>query len=365
MATLSLAMIVKNEERTLQRILEGARAVCDEMIVVDTGSSDATVAIATAMGAKVFHFAWIDDFAAARNFAFEQATQDWIVWFDADDVLPVSSQEAIRKLKTTVFNQPDIDAVFAPYHYWINERGEVMQKFDRERFLRRSSNPRWQGAVHENISTVSGRTTRCVEAYVDHLPHPDCVARKEGRNIRIMEAVIDVEKDKTHDVFQFACELQWNNRPADAARVFGVYLRREKGQPDDLGEQYLACIKMADCLHQGGHFDAAMSACRDAIGLDPTRAEAHCLAGRFYMGRNQWLQAWPYLVAAASLHLPANSPNIVFKWFYNDAPRQDLLTCAAHLENKVALAEQIKLLAVATMTGLVQHGQAAAQQKAG
>jgi hypothetical protein len=170
-----------------------------------------------------------------------------------------------------------------------------------------------------------------------------------------MEGHIDIEKDVPHDVFQYACELQWNSRPADAARVFGAYLRRVKGTPDVLGEQYLAAIKMADCLNHGGHFDAAMSACRDAIGIDPTRAEAYCLAGRFHMGREQWLQAWPYLVAASSLKIPSDSPNIVFKWFYDDAPRRDLLTCATHLENKVALVEQLKLLTMATMMGLVAH----------
>src|SRR5580692_9110946 len=84
----SLAMIVRDAETQIEGVLEDASTFCDELIVVDTGSEDATKELAAARGAKVFEFEWIDDFAAARNASFEHCTGDWILWLDADDRIP-------------------------------------------------------------------------------------------------------------------------------------------------------------------------------------------------------------------------------------------------------------------------------------
>ena len=99
MATISLCMIVKNEEAVLGRCLDSAAGLVDEIVVVDTGSTDATREIATRYADRVCEFAWIDDFAAARNFAFAQASMEYCMWLDADDVIEpedqVSGPEAI------------------------------------------------------------------------------------------------------------------------------------------------------------------------------------------------------------------------------------------------------------------------------
>lgn len=94
---LSLCMIVKNEELFLGAALKEAARFCDELVVVDTGSTDATVAIATQAGAKVFPFAWTGDFAAARNDSIARATGDWIVVLDADERVTAADWVAIRK----------------------------------------------------------------------------------------------------------------------------------------------------------------------------------------------------------------------------------------------------------------------------
>jgi len=83
----SLTMIVRDEEENLPHCLESVRGIFDEVVVVDTGSGDRTAEIARAFGAKVFEFAWVDDFAAARNAALEHATGDYAFWLDADDVI--------------------------------------------------------------------------------------------------------------------------------------------------------------------------------------------------------------------------------------------------------------------------------------
>jgi GT2 family glycosyltransferase len=94
----SLTMIVKDEENNLPHCLESVRGVFDEIVVVDTGSTDRTIEIARSFGAEVFEFAWIDDFAAARNEALAHATGDYAFWLDADDVVDPPEREKLIAL---------------------------------------------------------------------------------------------------------------------------------------------------------------------------------------------------------------------------------------------------------------------------
>ena len=87
MITISLCMIVKNEEDVLGRCLEGVKDIVDEIIIVDTGSCDTTKEIASKYTEKLYEFPWIGDFSAARNYSFSKATMEYIMWLDADDEL--------------------------------------------------------------------------------------------------------------------------------------------------------------------------------------------------------------------------------------------------------------------------------------
>ncbi len=91
-------MIVRNEEQNLPCCLESVRGIFDEMVIVDTGSTDRTKEIADSFGARVVDFAWIDDFAAARNVALENATGDYAFWLDADDVIEPAARGKLQKL---------------------------------------------------------------------------------------------------------------------------------------------------------------------------------------------------------------------------------------------------------------------------
>lgn len=87
MITISLCMIVRDEENGLGRCLDGVKDIADEIVIVDTGSTDRTKEIAAEYGAVIYDFEWIDDFAAARNEAFSKATKEYILWLDADDTI--------------------------------------------------------------------------------------------------------------------------------------------------------------------------------------------------------------------------------------------------------------------------------------
>ncbi len=97
--TVSLCMIVKNEEENLDRCLSSARDVVDEIIVVDTGSTDRTVEIANAYNARIYYHEWQDDFSLARNISLSHATRDWILHLDADEELET---ESCHRLKSTL-----------------------------------------------------------------------------------------------------------------------------------------------------------------------------------------------------------------------------------------------------------------------
>ena len=99
MITISVCMIVKNEEKVLARCLDSLRPIADEIIIADTGSTDATKEIAARYTDKIYDFTWIDDFAAARNFVFSKATQDYIYSADADEVLDAENCKKFLQLK--------------------------------------------------------------------------------------------------------------------------------------------------------------------------------------------------------------------------------------------------------------------------
>ena len=109
MITISLCMIVKNEEAVLARCLDSVKEVVDEIVIVDTGSTDKTKEIAAQYTGLVYDFAWDDDFSAARNASFSRATKDFILWLDADDVLLPADRQMLGQLKQTL--PCDIDVV--------------------------------------------------------------------------------------------------------------------------------------------------------------------------------------------------------------------------------------------------------------
>ena len=97
MVTFSVCMIVKNEERVLERCLNSIAELMDEIIIVDTGSTDKTKQIAGKFTDKIYDFTWTGDFSKARNFAFEKASCDYIYSADADEILDEENREKLRQ----------------------------------------------------------------------------------------------------------------------------------------------------------------------------------------------------------------------------------------------------------------------------
>lgn len=128
MVTISLCMIVKNEEKILARCIDSLKGIYDEAIIVDTGSTDRTKEIAARYTTKVYDFKWIDDFSAARNFAMSKATCDYIYMADADEVLDEENREKFLILKKAL--DGDVEVVQMNYVNQLSN-GSVYN-FDRE-----------------------------------------------------------------------------------------------------------------------------------------------------------------------------------------------------------------------------------------
>ena len=147
MITISLCMIVKNEEKILKRCLDSVADLVDEIIIADTGSTDATRAIAAQYTEHVYDFPWTYDFSAARNDVFSRATKEYIYSADADEVLSPENRNRFRLLKETLL--PEIEIVQMKYANQL-QFGTVYN-FDEEyrpKLFKRKRDFVWEGPIH-------------------------------------------------------------------------------------------------------------------------------------------------------------------------------------------------------------------------
>ena len=149
--TISVCMIVKNEEKNLAACLDCLHEIADEIIIVDTGSADKTKEIAAQYTDKIYDFAWVDDFSAARNFAFSKASMDYIYSADADERLDKENQERFLQLKKALL--PEIEIV---QMYYCNQlEHNTIYSYDKEyrpKLYKRVRRFVWQEKVHEAIA---------------------------------------------------------------------------------------------------------------------------------------------------------------------------------------------------------------------
>ena len=150
MATISLCMIVKNEEAVLERCLDRIADLMDEIIIIDTGSTDRTKELAAKYTSKVYDFKWTNDFSAARNFSFSKATMEYIYTADADEILDEANRERFRRLKLALL--PEIEIVQMKY-VTESEFDTVLntKKEYRPKLFKRLRTFTWIDPIHETV----------------------------------------------------------------------------------------------------------------------------------------------------------------------------------------------------------------------
>lgn len=281
MITISLCMIVKNEEEVIGRCLDSVYELVDEINIVDTGSTDRTKEVVRKYTDRIFDFKWVDDFAAARNFSFQKATKQYILWLDADDVLTEENIEKFKSLKQSLSEK--INAISMIYQLSFDMQGNVTSFLRRYRLVKRSQNFQWIGAVHEYLQ-VSGQLHESAIA-VTHFPlHHD-----RNRNIKIYEKQLQSGKTLSpRDTFYYANELLDHLRFQEAANYYETFLNDNKGWIED---SITACFKLADCYFQMNNQQKMLAAIFRSFTYDVPRPEASCRIGYFFMEQQDHLKA--------------------------------------------------------------------------
>lgn len=144
---ISGCVIAKNEEKNIERCLKSLKEVCDEIVFVDTGSTDNTINIAKKIGAKVYHFKWIDDFSAAKNFALNKAKGDWIIFLDADEYLLETNPMMYKELATKARN---FDSVLCEILN-VDDNNKIRETHIGNRLFKNRPDIRFVGRIHEDI----------------------------------------------------------------------------------------------------------------------------------------------------------------------------------------------------------------------
>ncbi len=315
--TISLCMIVKNEEKTIARCLDSVADLVDEIIVVDTGSTDNTVEILKKYTDKIYHFEWIDDFAAARNFAFDKATMEYILWLDADDVIYEKDRRKFATLKQTL--NYSVDSVSMEYHLAFDSEGNVTSKLRRNRLVKRANGFRWYGAVHECL--LVGGNILVSDIAVTHVS----VEHESDRNLRIYEArLARGERFEPRDLYYYANELLDHGRRADAVEFYRRFLDTNQGWIEDV---IAACGKLADCYHNLNQPDKEMEYTLQSFLHDTPRADFCCRMGYYFLQKSEWKKAAFWYELATQLPKPENHWGLVNTACWTWLPHVQLCVC--------------------------------------
>ncbi len=335
MITISLCMIVKNEEDAIERCLLSVKDIVDEIIIVDTGSTDRTKEIVSRYTDMIYDFEWIDDFAAARNYAFAQATQAYILWLDADDVFAEADQRKLLDLKASL--DPSVDSVTMNYHLSFDQNGNPATSLRRNRLVRRACQFQWIGAVHEYLA-VGGNIIDS-DIAVTHRKEK----RHTDRNLKIYQKRAEKgEEFSPRDLYYFGNELRDHQLYRQAIEYYEKFLGTKLGWVED---NIAACLKLADIYGRLGERDNQLRSLLRTLEYDAARAEFCCAIGMFFMQENKWEQAKFWFHVATALNKPATWGTLdLAAWTW--LPHLQLCVCydrlgdyeRARMHNEIALS---------------------------
>jgi len=300
--TLSISMIVKNEERHLAKCLMSVRPIAGEMIVVDTGSSDRTREIARALGAKVFDFPWTGDFSAARNYSLEHCSGDWILSLDADEIIAASDyteltalcrkgKPAAYKIVTRNYSNEMGAQGFTSNagDYPAEEAGMGWFPSTKVRLFPNDRRIRFENPVHEFVEASVGRTNIALKECPVPVHH---YGRLDVEKLRAKgEAYYQLGKKKLEEkgfadpkaLFELGVQAGELKKFEEAAELFEKLVRIAPDYPLAVFNLGLAYLE----LHR---YEDALPHAKKAYELDPERKEtvlnyAHC---RLILGDSEY-----------------------------------------------------------------------------
>ncbi|MCW3792993.1 glycosyltransferase [Paenibacillus sp. LS1] len=223
---ISLCMIVKDEEELLPHCLASVQGAVDEVIVVDTGSSDRSAKIAQQYGAMVVAFEWCDDFAAARNAGLERASGDWILFLDADEALDRAAREQIRSWTTV----SGCDGLFLNIHNYTGTGQQGVTVNPVLRLFRNAPEHRFEGRIHEQIAVAICRGNpeaafHVTDMVIHHYGYQTAIVEskdKVNRNVRLLQQAVEEEPDQPFHHYNLGVEYLRVGEAERALETFAV-----------------------------------------------------------------------------------------------------------------------------------------------
>ena len=248
---ISQAMIVKNEEKNIERALSWGKGVVSEQIVVDTGSTDRTVEIAKKMGAQVYFFPWQDDFSLAKNFAISKCRYPWIAMLDADEYFSEQDAKKIKDYIALVEKDPKVHGLRTAIAD-IDPNGQVVSLDSTVRLFRNREDIRYRRAIHEQLCLTNGEDFRPANCgnnlTVLHTGYQAEVLSKklkEKRNINLLQKELEKNPEE-FDLYvylgmEYAFRKMWREAITQY-RKFYAYLPEK-------AENYKAVLAMGLSAH--------------------------------------------------------------------------------------------------------------------
>lgn len=300
--SVSLCMIVKNEEDTLADCLRSVGDFPAEIIVVDTGSTDRTVAIAESFGAKIFHFKWIDDFAAARNAAIRHATAEWVFWMDADDRI---SPENLARLKQALASgTADVYSarIVSPNAQHRQSRSIAHHL----RLFRNGLGLSFIYPLHEDLNLAAASrplTVAYTNIEIEHVGYvlgDDLFKQKTRRNLKIIRRCLaeDPQSVRWHHHLGMSLAILGDHPAAIRALEF---VMRQGGRGISEVEFYYTHLWLISLYSKTHRFDAAESLLKQAMQRFSKRQHLFIAAGMFYLDRDDPESACRWLAQAQQL----------------------------------------------------------------
>ena len=288
---ISLSMIVKNEEEFLAGCLESVKGIVDEIVIVDTGSSDSTVAIAESHGARVFTFPWTNDFAAARNESLGHCTGDWVLYLDADERVAPNQEAKFQAL----FRDRSVGGyiMFLRSEHFL-PTGMVKQVNAYPRLFRRLPGSRFEGMVHEQIQpSIERARLRVLDSgiFIDHLGYGislDKVKEKCRRNAEILRNELGRHPENAYARFMLGNTLTLLGEYELARPELELALESRRLASSLRGNLFLL---LCESEMKKGLLEDAKNHCREAIKCAPRQVMGRWFLSGIMMEQHRFEEA--------------------------------------------------------------------------
>lgn len=313
--TISLCLIIKDEQDVLDRCLSSFCDIVDEIIIVDTGSKDNSINIAKKYTSKIYNYKWDNDFSAARNYSLSFAKCDYIMWVDADDYIENTQKTKILDLKKS--NDYSIDIYYLLYDFDKN-----YLPFYRERIIKNNSNCKFKGKIHEAI--IPFGKTKYEKITIKQFD------KNKGLTKRNLNIYLSMKQENLNarDLYYFAKELYRHNEIKKAKEMFIKSLETKNGYYIDNID---CCYYLSIIYKNENNFKKALEILFDSFKYDLPKPHVLCEIGSLYLFNNEIEKAIFYYKLALNTKIDNNL--FVHKDYLKYIPLIQLCVCYDRLKD--------------------------------